>query len=77
MEGICPTNDCGCDVPFVSHVWGNTYSVGCSKCHGYVSYYISNEDDAYMDGIDVWMAVTKEMSKSDRDSRIHSEDDVE
>lgn len=75
MEGVCPTNDCGCTEPFVTSHGNGLYTVGCSKCGGWVSTFINHSDDAYLHAINIWMEVTKEMSpKDERTSRIQEDE---
>ena len=73
-EGICPTNGCHNDEPAIVHCHDDLWCVSCKKCGGYMTYFTSPDDEAYMHGIDLWMAVTKEMSKYDK-SRGRSEDE--
>ena len=75
MEGVCPTNGCGCTEPFITSYGNGLYTVGCSKCGGYVTTFIDNSEDAYLHAIDIWLEVTKEIGmNNDRTSRVHEEE---
>ena len=74
-DGICPTSGCGNDEPAIIRYKGDLWCVSCKKCGGFMTFYMSPEDDAYMHGIDLWLSVTKEMSSSDKSRSLSAEDE--
>ena len=74
-EGVCPTNDCRCTEPFITSYGNGLYAVGCSKCGGYVTWFVDHSEDSYLHAIDIWLEVTKELgTHDDRGTRIPEED---